>query len=93
MLEQPYRWYTIGCQRLGREPMPYEEFEARWQEMQAHALQLQKAEEQNALNQLDPQIRARMQERVRTDPMIRALLIGMAEEQGETPNFEFGEER
>ncbi|CEK17571.1 hypothetical protein [Chthonomonas calidirosea] len=87
MLDQEYRWYCIGCERLGREPMPFELFEAYWHEMQQHALRLQEAEANNALATLDPNLRAQMQQRVRSDPMIRALLIGMAEESGSLQGF------
>ncbi len=81
-LEREYRWYEIGCVRMGQSPVSVEEFSTHWQEFEAHAIQLQTAEMEKTLLSLDMTNRQTMQTRFQKDTFVRALLIGMAETQG-----------
>jgi hypothetical protein len=80
MLEREYQRYRIGCLRLGAEPLPLEAFEARWEEFEAHAERLKEGEAAQSLTEIAPALRAEMQRRIQSDPFVRAILIGMAEE-------------
>ena len=75
-----YRLYRIGCDRLGQSPMGESEFEARWADFESYAETLKAAELAGAPPDVDAAMRAEMQQRVKDDPFVRALLIGMAEE-------------
>lgn len=79
-MEREYHWYVIGCDRLGQKPVSEAEFRERWQEFEAHAEQLKAAEADNTLPELNIVRRAEMEKRVKDDPFVRALLVGMAEE-------------
>ena len=81
--EREYRWYTTGCTRLGHEPaeiLSESEFVARWQEWETHAERLKAAETDGKLGELDVAERADRERRLKDDPFVRAVLIGMAEE-------------
>lgn len=78
--EREYRWYRIGCDRLGQEPMNEAAFAARWQEFEDHAEQLKAAEESGTAPAIDAGVRAEMQRRMQEDPFVKAVLIGMSEE-------------
>ena len=79
-MEQEYRRYRIGCERLGYTPISAEEFAARWQEFEDHAERLRAAEKGGSLTDVDAAVRAEMQKRIKDDPFVRAILVGMAEE-------------
>ena len=77
--EQEYRWYLIGCNRLGHTPLSEEDFVRQWQEYEDHAEKLKAAEAGGSLPALDAQERARMQQRIQADPLFKAVLVGQAE--------------
>lgn len=79
-MEKEYHWYVLGCDRLGQSPVTPEEFAIRWQEFESHAEQLKTAEANGTLLKLDTANRAEMEARMKDDPFVRALLVGMAEE-------------
>ncbi len=78
--EREYRWYRIGSERLGQPPLDEAEFEARWQEFEDHAERLKAAEASGSAPDVEAAIRAEMQRRIKDDPFVRAILVGMAEE-------------
>jgi hypothetical protein len=78
--EQEYRWYRTGCERLGQAPFDEATFETRWKELEDHAERLKAAAAGNTLSALDPQDRADMERRVKDDPFVKAVLVGMAED-------------
>ena len=78
--EQEYRWYQIGCERLGQVPVDESAFSLRWQELEDHAECLKAAEANKTLQDLDPVMRADMEERTKDDPFVKAILVGMADE-------------
>jgi hypothetical protein len=78
--EREYRWYRTGCDRLGQTPLDEAEFAARWQEFEDHAEKLKAAERAGAAPDIAAGVRAEMQRRMKDDPFVRAVLIGMAEE-------------
>ena len=79
-MEKEYHWYVIGCDRLGQAPVAQKEFASRWQEFEAHAEQLKAADANGTLLKLDAADRAEMEARMKNDPFVRAILVGMAEE-------------
>ena len=79
-MEKEYHWYVLGCDRLGQAAVSPKEFAGRWQEFEAHAEQLKTADASGALLTLDATKRADMEARMKDDPFVRALLVGMAEE-------------
>ena len=79
-LEREYRWYRTGCERLGETPLEEAAFAARWQEFADHAERLKAAEIEGALPGMDAGVRAGMQRRIKDAPFVKAVLIGMAEE-------------
>jgi hypothetical protein len=78
--EREYRWYRLGCERLGQTPLDEAAFEGRWQEFEDHAERLKAAEASKTAPDMDAAVRAEMQRRVQDDPFVRAILVGMAEE-------------
>ena len=78
--EKEYGWYQTGCARLDIPPAPLWEFSARWQEFEDHAEKLRAVELSDKPPDIDAVIRAEMQCRVKDDPFVRAVLIGMAED-------------
>ena len=80
--EQEYRWYQVGCDRLGQTPLDEAAFGTRWQELEDHAERLKAAESGKTLSDIDPQTRADMERRVKDDPFVKAVLVGMAEDSG-----------
>ena len=80
--EQEYRWYRVGCERLGQSPLDKADFEARWQELEDHAERLKVADADKTFSALDPQTRADVERRVKDDPFIKAVLVGMGEDNG-----------
>ncbi len=85
--EREYQWYLIGTNRFGHETLPYPEFVAKWQEFEEHAEQLRMAEADVKLTDLDAAKRAEMQAAMKSDPFIRAVLVGMSTD----PNATQGE--
>ena len=81
MLETEYRCYRIGCNRLGIAPVEREEFASRWQELEDYAGVLSLAETSGTAPETEPETRMKMQQTMKSDPFVRALLVGMAEEQ------------
>jgi hypothetical protein len=79
-LEREYRWYLKGCDRLGQAPLDQATFAARWQEFEAHAEQLKAGETGGDLSAIAQEVRAEMQQRVKADPFVKAVLVGMAED-------------
>ena len=77
--EREYRWYRIGCDRLGQEPLAPAAFAAQWQEFEDHAEKLKAAEATGAPPEIDAGARAAMQRRIQDDPFVKAVLVGMAE--------------
>jgi hypothetical protein len=77
--EREYRLYKIGCERLGQTPLSETEFAARWQEFEDHAERLKAAEQTGTPPDVDAALRAEMQQRIKDDPFVRAVLVGMAE--------------
>jgi hypothetical protein len=77
--EREYRWYRVGCERLGQAPLSEAEFAARWQEFADHAEKLKAAEASGQPPAVDATVRQEMQRRVRDDPFVKAVLVGMAE--------------
>ena len=77
--EQEYSWYVIGCDRLGQAALGEAEFAARWQELEDHAERLKAADLNKTLPDLDARARADMEARVKDDPFVKAVLVGMAE--------------
>ncbi|HLK56007.1 MAG TPA: hypothetical protein VKU00_05570 [Chthonomonadaceae bacterium] len=80
-LTRTYVWYRTGCERLGQTPLSEAEFAARWQEFEDHAERLKEAEAEGSVAEMDPAARAEMQRRISDDPFVKAVLVGMAEEQ------------
>lgn len=78
-LEREYGWYVVGCDRLGQTALGQAEFAARWLELQAHAESLKAADASGTLGDLDARARADMESRVKDDPFVKAVLVGMAE--------------
>jgi hypothetical protein len=76
-LDREFGWYLTGCDRLGQEPVDRAEFETRWQEFEAHAERLKQAEARGKLSQ-EIDGRTQMQQRVKDDPFVKAILVGMA---------------
>ncbi len=74
-----FRWYLVGCARLGHAPLPEAEFSARWQEFEDHAEKLKATEATGSAPDVDARTRAEMRERFKTDPLVDAVLVGMAE--------------
>lgn len=77
--EQEYRWYLIGCNRLGQTPLSEEDFAGQWQEYEDHAEKLKAAEVGGSLSALNAHERAEMQRRIQADPLFKAVLVGQAE--------------
>lgn len=77
--EREYQWYLTGCNRLEQIPVSKEEFLTRWQEFEQYAERLKAAEESNAVAEVDAAQRAEMQARVKDDPFVQAIMVGMAE--------------
>lgn len=77
--QQEYRWYRIGCERLGQEPLAEADFATRWQEFEDHAERLKAAEQSGVAPDVSPAVRAEMQKRIKDDPFVKAVLVGMAE--------------
>ncbi len=80
MREREYRWYVTGCDRLGQTPLSEAEFAARWQEFEDHAERLKAAEASGTPPDVDARIREEMQRRIKDDPFVKAVLVGMAED-------------
>ena len=80
-LTREYGWYRTGCERLGQTPMTEADFTVRWQEFEAHAERLKAAEVEGSVAEIDAAMRAEMQRRIQDDPFVKAVLVGMAEEQ------------
>ncbi|HZT43730.1 MAG TPA: hypothetical protein VFA07_16305 [Chthonomonadaceae bacterium] len=80
-LTREYGWYRTGCERLGQMPLAEAEFAARWQELEDHAERLKAAEAEGSVAEMDAATRAEMQRRIQDDPFVKAVLVGMAEEQ------------
>jgi hypothetical protein len=78
--EREFRWYLIGCDRLGHTPLDAAEFTARWLELESHAERLKQADKEKTLSELEVGKRAEMQRRIKDDPFVKAVLVGMAEE-------------
>jgi hypothetical protein len=78
--EREYRWYRLGCERLGHPPLDEATFAARWQEFEDHAERLRAAEASGSPPDVDAAVRSEMQRRIKDDPFVRAVLVGMAEE-------------
>jgi hypothetical protein len=74
-----YRWYLTGCERLGQEPLPYEQFAERWQEFEDHAEKLKAAEASGKLADVDAALRRQLQQSIQHDPFVKAMLVGMSE--------------
>jgi hypothetical protein len=79
--EREYRWYRTGCDRLGQIPLSEPEFEARWQEFENHAELLKRADQEHSLSSIETGVRTQMQNRIKDDPFVKAVLVGMAEEE------------
>ncbi|HLK60716.1 MAG TPA: hypothetical protein VKU00_29405 [Chthonomonadaceae bacterium] len=79
--EKEYRWYRTGCERMGQVPLDEAAFEARWQEYEDHAEKLKAAETKQSLSELEAERRAEMQHRLKSDPFVQAVLIGMKEDE------------
>ena len=79
--EQEYRWYRTGCDRLGQTPLDEAEFEVRWQEFEDHAEKLKAAETERTLSDIENSLRDEMQVRMKSDPFVQAVLIGMSEDE------------
>jgi len=77
--EREYHWYLTGCDRLGQTPIGEAEFAARWQEFEDHAERLKAAEAEGKFDGIEADMRAVMQQRVKDDPFVKAILVGMAE--------------
>jgi hypothetical protein len=75
-----YSWYRTGCARLGQEPLEEAAFAVRWQELEDHAEKLKTAEKSGSPPEIDPSVRAEMQRRIKEDPFVKAVLVGMAED-------------
>ena len=80
-LTREYGWYRTGCERLGQTPLSEVEFAARWQEFEDYAERLKTAETEGAVDEMDAAARGEMQRRIKDDPFVKAVLVGMAEEQ------------
>ncbi len=78
-LEQEYGWYVVGCDRLGQTALSQPEFAARWQELEDHAERLKAADAGRTLTEMDARARGDMESRVKDDPFVKAVLVGMAE--------------
>jgi hypothetical protein len=78
--EREYRWYLIGCNRLGQQPVSQTEFSAEWLEYETIAERLKQADAQGTLA-LESDARRHVKERGKDNPFIKAILVGMAEEQ------------
>lgn len=78
--EAEYQQYLRGCQRLGQEAVTLEEFQRQWDRFEEHAEALRSAERAGSLASLPATDRAAMQQRVQNDPLVKALLVGMAED-------------
>ena len=78
--EREYGWYMKGCNRLEQEPVSKEEFLTRWLEFEAFAEQMKAAEKTGTIADVDAAQRETMQSRVKSDPFVQAILVGMAEE-------------
>jgi hypothetical protein len=83
-LEREYGWYLIGTNRLGHEAVVYEEFVVKWQEFQDHAELLKTADAEETLTSVDAEKRREMQARLKTDPFVKAVLVGMSEDPAAT---------
>ena len=81
MLEKEYRWYLIGCDRFGYEPVSEAEFTVKWTELETHAEALKAAEASQDFSALDPAKRASMRGRIQDDEFVKAVLVGMSEDQ------------
>jgi hypothetical protein len=77
-----YGLYRTGCDRLGQPAVSESEFETRWADFEAYAERLKAADVAGTLPDVEAVDRAEMQRRVRDDPFVRALLVGMAENGG-----------
>lgn len=77
---QEYRWYLVGCDRLGYEPLSEPDFLTQWQALEDHAERLKVAQANDMLTELDLEQRTEMQQRMKADPFIKAILVGMSEE-------------
>lgn len=78
--EREYGWYLIGTNRLGHDAVGYEEFVTKWQEFEDHAELLKTADVEETLNAVDAEKRREMQARLKTDPFVKAVLVGMSED-------------
>ena len=74
-----YQQYLVGCDRLGHEPVDAETFATRWQEFEDHAESLRAAERKGVDPEIAPEVRTEMQERIKDDPFVKAVLVGMSE--------------
>lgn len=81
MREREYRWYLVGCDRLGQTPISEAEFSERWQAFEDHAETLKSADKRGTLLDVDVQARSDMQQRIKEDPFVKAVLVGMAEDE------------
>ncbi len=84
--DQGWKWYQVGCTRLGVQPLDRAEFDTRWREFEQHAGILYEAEQEGKLAKLDSSARALMQYRFQNETFSRAVLIGMSEDQEEKPD-------
>jgi hypothetical protein len=80
-----YRWYLVGCDRLGHTPLSLEVFEAKWQEYEDYAESLKQAEEAGTLARLEPVARLNMERKIQSDPLLKAVLVGQSEESSQNP--------
>jgi hypothetical protein len=78
--EAEYGHYLRGCNRLGQIPVSKEEFLTRWQEFEQYAEQLKTAEAAGSVEEIDKARRAEMQQRLKDDPFVQAILVGLAED-------------
>lgn len=77
--EREYGWYLVGAERLGHTPIGPEEFATRWQEFEDHAEKLKAAEAEGKEPDIEATARQEMQRRIKDDPFVKAVLVGMAE--------------
>lgn len=78
--EREYNWYLTGCSRLSQLPIKKELFFLRWQEFESHAEKLREADSEGTVAVLDAKNRREMESMFNHDPFVRAVLIGMSED-------------
>ena len=78
--ETEFRRYLAGCNHLGQIPVSKEEFLTRWQEFEQYAEQLKTAEAAGSVEEIDKVRRAEMQQRLKDDPFVQTIIVGMADD-------------